>query len=60
MQELLLLPGNSFCRQGIIVPLAIWDGVPFGGKERKHQGIPWRERVDTHNWFDAPVALHGY
>ena len=57
MQELLLLLGNSFCRQGIIVPLAIWDGVPFGGVERKgNQGIPCRERFDTHNWFEAPVA----
>ena len=27
-------------------------------EERKgNQGIPWRERVDTHNWFEALEAL---
>ena len=29
MQELLLLPVNSFGVQGKNVPLAIWDEVPF-------------------------------
>ena len=59
MQELLLLPGNSFCGQGIIVPLAIWNGVPFGGKERKTKEFLGGNILIPIIWFEAPVALLG-